>query len=155
MENKLYNLFLDDVRIPKGAFDYTKNPIYLNEEWVIVRSYNDFVNTITDRGLPYMVSFDHDLADAHYHESMYEGGKIYFKYLETVSEKSGSDCVKWLVEHCMNNGLEFPMWYIHSKNPVGAEFMRDYIKSYLRSLTMESLPSQECDCNEQCQCKEK
>jgi hypothetical protein len=155
MEKKMYNLFLDDVRFPKTTFDYTENPIYINEEWEIVRSYDQFVKFITENGLPYMVSFDHDLAEAHYHESMYMGSKVYMKYLETVSEKTGHDCVKWLVSYCMDNKLEFPLWYLHTMNPVGKENMRSYIVSYLRSLDLPEQPASSCTCDEGgCSCRQ-
>lgn len=127
-----YNLFLDDVRNPKRSMDYTKNGIYFNLEWEIVRSYDTFVKFITENGLPELVSFDHDLAEAHYHESMYEGGKIYMKYLETISEKTGMDCAKWLVDYCIDNGKSFPNWLVHSMNPVGKENITAYISNYLK-----------------------
>jgi hypothetical protein len=175
MTKKLYNLFLDDVRFPKTTFEYTKNPIYLNEEWEIVRSYKEFVKIITERGTPYMVSFDHDLADAHYNPLMYQNGKLYMQYVETTGEKTGYDCVKWLVDYCIDAKCEFPMWYIHSMNPVGSEYMRDYIKSYLRSIeTAASIEEEEksyngqiseylksdddpfsrCACGGQCRCQQ-
>ena len=59
-------LFLDDLRNPKDV-------IWVNlpeVEWTVVRNYDDFVNTIIDKGVPTRISFDHDLADEHYRESM-------------------------------------------------------------------------------------
>lgn len=149
---KKYNLFLDDVRNPKGTFEYTKNDHYINDEWSIVRSYNEFVQFITENGLPDMISFDHDLADPHYHESMYEGNDVYMKYLETVSEKTGLDCTKWLVNYCMDNNLPFPeKWFVHSMNPVGAKYITSYILSYQKSLTIDTEPT-ECPCGGSCKC---
>lgn len=127
-----YNLFLDDVRQPIQCFGYTKNKIYVSEEWVIVRNYDAFVKCVTENGLPELVSFDHDLAEPHYHESMYKDGKVYMKYLETVSEKTGMECVKWMVNYCLDHGKSFPNWFIHSMNPVGAENMESYITSFLK-----------------------
>jgi len=129
---KKYNLYLDDVRKPIDSLDYTKNKAYVTEEWEIVRSYDAFVAHITKHGLPELVSFDHDLAEPHYHESMYKDGKVYMKYLETISEKTGMDCVKWLVEYCLDNGKKFPNWYLHTMNPVGHENMKSYIMSFLK-----------------------
>lgn len=133
MEDKKYNLFLDDVRVPDSC-SYTNNAIYFKLEWEIVRSYDAFVKFITENGLPELVSFDHDLAEAHYHPSMYEGSKIYMKYLETTSEKTGMDCAKWLVDYCIDNELEFPKWEVHSMNPVGKENIISYISNYLKHL---------------------
>lgn len=61
-----YNLFLDDVRIPKEAFGYMHLPIYISVDWIVVRNYNDFVKQIKENGIPHTISFDHDLAEIHY-----------------------------------------------------------------------------------------
>jgi hypothetical protein len=92
-----YKLYLDDERFPKS------------EGWVIVRNYLQFINYITENGLPDMVSFDHDLGNA--------------------IDRTGYDCAKWLCEYCMENDLALPEFNIHSGNPVG----RDNIESYLES----------------------
>lgn len=59
-------LFLDDIRWPIEAFQYTKNEIFWEKEWSIVRNYQQFVDWIIENGLPKLISFDHDLADEHY-----------------------------------------------------------------------------------------
>lgn len=128
-----YNLFLDDVRVPHGC-GYMKTNVYFELEWDIVRNYKQFVDYVTKHGLPEVVSFDHDLAEAHYHESMYKGNKVYMKYLEKVSEKTGLDCVKWMVDYCIDKNLPFPKWHLHTMNPVGKENMHSYITNYLKSL---------------------
>jgi hypothetical protein len=133
MEKKKVNLFLDDVRVPMKC-SYMKNPVYFDLDWEIVRSYNEFVEFIKTNGIPDLISFDHDLAEAHYSEKMYSGTKVYMQYLETVSEKSGSDCVKWLVEFCMDTNQKFPEYLLHTMNPAGKENMESYIQSYLKSL---------------------
>ena len=131
MEDKKYNLFLDDYRYPDGC-QHTNNPIYNEIEWEIVRNYGEFVKYITENGLPELVSFDHDLAEAHYHPSMWKGAKLYMQYLETTSEKTGMDCAKWLVDYCIDNGKPFPKWLVHSMNPVGKENITAYISNYLK-----------------------
>jgi DhnA family fructose-bisphosphate aldolase class Ia len=128
----MYNLFLDDVRMPVDAVKHTKNFQYLSMEWEIVRNYDQFVAHIKKHGLPELVSFDHDLADVHYHESMYEGTKVYMKYVETTGEKTGSDCVKWLIEYCMDNNKPFPKYWLHTMNPAGKENMESLILTYLK-----------------------
>lgn len=134
MKNEKYNLFLDDVRQPSNCTSYMKTKMYEELEWDIVRNFNDFVNHIIENGLPELVSFDHDLAEAHYHASMYQGSKVYMKYLETVSEKTGMDCAKWLVDYCIDNKKTFPKWVVHSMNPVGKANIESYISSYLKSI---------------------
>lgn len=109
-----YSLFLDDLRIP-NMVTWVELP---KIDWFIVRSYEDFIFIINKRGVPEIVSFDHDLSivDHDKHE-----------------EKTGFHCAKWLVEHCLNNNIRFPEYYIHSKNIIGAENIKSYITSYLKS----------------------
>ncbi len=120
-----YNLFLDDERNPEAVFNYTKLDIYKNLHWVIVRNYNEFINNIIKNGLPEIVSFDHDLADINYDSKT---AKQSFNY----QEKTGYDCAKWLVDYCIDKQLNFPVYYIHSKNQVGAENIKQYLLNYER-----------------------
>lgn len=136
MEDKKYNLFLDDVRNPIATFQYTNNLVYTDLKWVVVRSYEEFVRYIVANGLPEIVSFDHDLADEHYNNDMYKGVEVYSKNYEKFEEKTGYDCVKWLCDfyidhHSLENREQFPKWYIHTMNPAGMENMKMYILSYL------------------------
>ena len=32
-------VFLDDYRLPRDAYTYTNNPIYLQDNWIIIRNY--------------------------------------------------------------------------------------------------------------------
>ncbi len=95
-------LFLDDIRTPFEAYSYSLNPVFLDKKWEIVRTYAEFVQWITQNGLPYFVSFDHDLSD-----------------VESIQEKTGYDCALFLVDYCLNNQLKCPTFYCHSMNPVG------------------------------------
>ena len=120
-------LFLDDVRNPTQCVSYMwrrigpANLLYL-EEWTVVRNYRDFIKAVDDfKGQITHVSFDHDLAEAHYHETMDEGGTVYMKYLETISEKTGMDCAKYLKEVYKQCGIPLPKMFVHSQNPVGTE----------------------------------
>ena len=69
----MYNLFLDDFRIPLDCH-YTSNPrFYFTNDWVIVRNYDQFCKEIQKRyekgEWPETISFDHDLGDSHYDHS--------------------------------------------------------------------------------------
>jgi len=86
-------LYLDDVRCPK------------TEGWDIVRTYDDFVSWITKNGLPYEVSFDHDLAEIHYDPKTYT-----------------------------ENGLPLPEFNCHSANPVGRENILAILNSHKERL---------------------
>ena len=118
-------LFLDDIRTPHDCVSYMK-PIdlrymYEDDNWDIVRTYDDFVGYIEHFGLPDLISFDHDLADEHYSQSMYDGEFAYNKQYETFKEKTGYDCAKWLRSYCVENGLPYPTYLVHSMNPVGRD----------------------------------
>jgi hypothetical protein len=43
-------------------------------------------------------------------------------------EKTGYDCAKWLVEYCVEHGLKFPEYVVHSMNPVGKENILSYVR---------------------------
>ena len=128
-------IFLDDIRDPKECLGYMYrrigglNPIYSQGEWYIVRTYDEFVNAINKyhKHITH-VSFDHDLADNHYHESMYENQEAYDKHLESVKEKTGFDCAKSLKEFYELKGIEMPTMFVHSMNPVGMQKIIDLFK---------------------------
>jgi len=115
-----YNLFLDDERMPK---DVTWTSIGLGP-WVIVRSYEEFRDHIKKNGIPSRVSFDHDLADAHY-QACFTGSHDY------GPEKTGYDAAKWLVLHCSGRYV-FPEYTIHSMNPIGRENIDRFIQNAYR-----------------------
>lgn len=135
-----YNLFLDDERIPYDV-TWVKLPGNMYSDHVIVRSYNEFAKHIISFGLPDSVSFDHDLADEHYEVMANEvsasqsysafvnddfgGLDLKFDY---GTEKTGYDCAKWLVDFCIDRGLKFPAYTVHSMNPIGAKRIGDYIE---------------------------
>lgn len=128
---KTYNLFLDDFRMPEDCSKYMPLPtIYSKLEWVIVRNYEEFVNFISKNGLPDMISFDHDLADEHYSQDMYSGNEVYDKNYEKFTEKTGYDCAKWLVSHCMDFDVDLPEYIVHSMNPAGGKNIWEYLEGY-------------------------
>jgi len=123
-----YYLFLDDVRFPQDAFNYTKDNRYLKLDWIIVRSYDEFIDVVNNKGLPKIVSCDHDLADEHYDRD--DDGVIdYFSY----NEKTGYDCAKWICNYCIENKKKLPEVLIHSWNNVGAENIINYISNFKKN----------------------
>lgn len=123
-------LFLDDVRVPGDCVLYMKpNDVYYNNDWNIVRNYDEFVNYITENGVPDEISFDHDLSDEHYDPSMYRGGYHYNVLYSEFKEKTGYECVKWLAQYCIDNLIPMPTCYVHSMNPVGRENIQSVINS--------------------------
>lgn len=117
----MYNLFLDDKRTLQMAYDanpgletiFNKNPI------VIVKNMDEFVKIITEKGLPKIISFDHDLADLYY-----EDGER--------KERDGKKCAEWLGDYCMENKLQIPQYYVHSDNPVGKNNIKKTLEFYAK-----------------------
>ena len=113
-------IYLDDVRTP-----IEKN------EWVIVRSYDEFVENITEIGLENisLISLDHDLGDsamAEWHRNVYHNYTLDY---DNITEKTGMDCTKWLVEKWMD-GEPVVDVVIHSANAIGSANMMGYINNY-------------------------
>lgn len=123
----MYKLYLDDLRVPKMTYPTTSN-----SDWTLARNYDEFVKVIEKNGLPFFISFDHDLGTEHYADAHLFKPIDYSKY----KEKTGLDCAKWLVEYCMDNKRTLPKYEVHSANPVGAENIRKYIESYERSINL-------------------
>jgi len=134
-KNKKYNLFLDDIRVPYtndtkkydvsfvSAYAYTNYEPFKTEKWKIVRNYNDFVDYVTENGLPERVAFDHDLADVHY------STQRNINY-DDFDEKTGYDAAKWLCEYCQENNLKFPEYIVISWNNTGKKNIISYIENY-------------------------
>jgi len=132
----MYYLFLDDERMP-GHVTWVSLP---NMVYEIVRSYDEFVQTVTTRGIPTFVSFDHDLADEHYRVGFEEARALEPWRMQTGEsfdygpEKTGYDCAKWLVDFCEQRNAKFPEFAVHSMNPVGKERISKYIQNAKKHL---------------------
>lgn len=121
-----YNLFLDDFRMPKDAFEYMRLPIYISVDWIVVRNYYAFITLIQNKGVPEIISFDHDLADIHYK-------KIVFDYTNENLEKTGYHCAEWLIYYCIDNNKELPTEVlIHSMNPAGSLNIKSLFDTYIK-----------------------
>jgi hypothetical protein len=83
------------------------------------------------------ISFDHDLGE--------EAMKEYFRNVKTrgiidygnISEKTGLDCAKYMVNKVMGTDIKLPKVYCHSANPVGAMNIINHINGYLKSCGSE------------------
>ena len=116
-----YNIYLDDVR----------TPITSNIRWVIVRSYDEFVSKINELGLENikLISLDHDLGDTaikEWHDNVYHNFTLDYN---NITEKTGMDCTKWLVEKWMD-GAPICEVKVHSANAIGSANMMGYINNY-------------------------
>lgn len=113
-------IYLDDVRIP------------VDSQWVVVRSYDEFVSKINEIGLENieLISLDHDLGDTamkEWHTNVYHNFILNY---DNITEKTGMDCTKWLVEQWMG-GKPICDVKVHSANAIGSANMMGYINNYL------------------------
>jgi len=125
-------VYLDDVRTPTNE----------TGEWVIARSYDEFVEKINEIGLENidLISLDHDLGDSAMKEWHTNVAHNYTLNYNNITEKTGMDCVKWLVEQWMD-GAPVCKVMIHSANAIGSANMMGYINNYRH---INRLPQ---DCN--------
>jgi hypothetical protein len=113
-------IYLDDVRTPVDI-----------ENWVVVRNYEQFVDKINEIGLENieLISLDHDLGDtamAEWHKNVYHNYELNY---DNITEKTGMDCTKWLVEKWMD-GAPVVDVVVHSANAIGSANMMGYINNY-------------------------
>ena len=139
---KISKLFLDDTRIPKDAIGLVPsnfNKFYWENDWDVVKNYDEFVQYIEVNGVPGFVSFDHDLADFHYdlkpedYENMSEDEMV-IKF--GSMEKTGLDCAKFLVEYCADENVPLPEYLVHSANPAGKENIEKFLENAKKHLSI-------------------
>jgi hypothetical protein len=112
-------IYLDDVRTP------------VDKDWTVVRSYEQFVSTIMYIGLKniVLISLDHDLGDtamAEWRRNVYHNYTLDYN---NITEKTGMDCTKWLVNQWMD-GEPVVDVIVHSVNAIGSANMMGYINNY-------------------------
>lgn len=108
-------LWLDDIRDPSEGNWFSFNPIdspFITVWWV--KDYGEFTKWIENNGLPAGICFDHDLG------------------MSKQQEKTGYDCVKWLVEYCIVNRQPLPKWNVQSANPVGKDNINGLLNNFLK-----------------------
>jgi hypothetical protein len=125
METKQY-IYLDDVRVPVKVRED-------EQDWVVVRSYDEFVETISRIGIDNveLVSLDHDLGPQATRHFLRSTTKTSVFDYDKVAEKTGYDCAKWLVNYAIDNGKRLPMVVVHSANPVGSANIMGFVNNYL------------------------
>jgi hypothetical protein len=112
-------IYLDDLRTP------------IDQEWIVVRNYDEFVDTINKIGLENieLISLDHDLGDSamkEWHTNVYHNYTLDY---DNITEKTGMDCTKWLVDQWIE-GKPVVTVKVHSANAVGSANMMGYINNY-------------------------
>lgn len=129
-------IYLDDVRTP------------IDKTWNVVRNYNEFVTLVEKVGLNNIsiISLDHDLGDTAMNEYFTNVSPNYTLDYNNINEKTGYDCIKWLVNHFYDTNEEwiernrlikrgdkipFPTVYTHSANPIGSANIMGYCNNFL------------------------
>lgn len=129
-------IYLDDVRTP------------IDKTWNVVRNYNEFVTLVEKVGLNNIsiISLDHDLGDTAMNEYFTNVSPNYTLDYDNINEKTGYDCIKWLVNHFYDTNEEwiernrlikrgdkipFPTVYTHSANPIGSANIMGYCNNFL------------------------
>lgn len=122
-------IYLDDVRTP------------IENEWIVVRNYDDFCKKIQEIGLinVEVVSLDHDLGDTAMGEYFNNVFPNYQLDYNNIKEKTGYDVAKWLVKTSIDlfnfdGQFVFPQVYTHSANPIGSANIMGYINNYLMKM---------------------
>ena len=113
-------LWLDDIRDPEKPF--RGDPEYPSWSWVYnenyfefddpkvvwVKNFDEFKAWIRENGLPGAICFDHDLGIGH----------------------TGKDAADWLVEYCLDNNKELPLFASQSDNPVGKKNIENLLTNF-------------------------
>ncbi len=112
-------IYLDDIRTP------------VDDSWVVVRSYEEFIDKVNEIGLENIesISLDHDLgisAMREWHTNVYNNYTLDYNNIE---EKTGYDAAKWLVEQWMD-GKPICNVFTHSANAIGSANIMGYINNY-------------------------
>jgi hypothetical protein len=112
-------IYLDDVRTP------------VDKDWSVVRNYDEFVSTVIYIGLENieLISLDHDLGDtamAEWHRNVYHNYTLDYN---NITEKTGMDCAKWLVDQWLE-GAPVVDVVVHSANAIGSANIMGYINNY-------------------------
>lgn len=113
-------IYLDDVRTP------------VDKDWIVVRNYDEFVDKVTEIGFKNieLISLDHDLGDTAMREWYTNVAKNFTLDYNNITEKTGMDCAKWLVEKWLDGEKVFPV-KVHSANAIGSGNIMGYINNFL------------------------
>jgi hypothetical protein len=113
-----YNLFIDDERNPLDVKwgTWQEQILYRDGNWIVARDWPEVIELIYHIGMPNLISFDHDLGE---------------------NKNTGYDIAKYLVELATDAPDRYAFsddftFLVHSKNPVGAENIRNYLNNYFK-----------------------
>ena len=128
-------IYLDDIRTP------------VENGWQVVRNYYELVNLVNKIGLQNieLISLDHDLGDSAMNEYFTNVSPNFKLDYENITEKTGYDVAKFLVDEFYKinperlemgyssrkrEPIKFPDVYTHSANPIGSANICGYINNF-------------------------
>lgn len=105
-------LYLDDIRKPRHTYGnhQSHNDTYW-KNWTLARSSEEAKQLVLERGMPELMSLDHDLG----------GDDTTFVFLH------------WLTREYWNGTDPAPRYRIHSANPEGCVNLEAFMKSWRKS----------------------
>lgn len=115
-----YNVFIDDQLRPIDIFYKTNNPFYKVEQFITVKSFNEFKECVEehfkkDGSYPGFISFDFLLTQVLMKVtddySVYQNDDSYVL--------SGFECAQWIIDFVLKNNIPIPKYIIHDTNPTG------------------------------------
>jgi len=121
-------VYLDDVRTP------------VNAEWVVVRNYDQFVDKVNELGIENidLISLDHDLGHSAMREYYNNVSPNYTLDYANITEKTGYDCLKWLIEQYLSNPpAKYPKVVTHSATPIGSANIMGYCNNFYMNAGLE------------------
>ena len=95
-------------------------------DWLIVRSYDDFVKTVKEKGVPNVVSFDNDLSQEQTGYFVRNHEKNDFNV--DVYNDNGISCARFLIQYCKEQNKPLPTYYVHSANYHAVDFIENLMK---------------------------
>jgi hypothetical protein len=128
-------IYLDDFRTPT------------DKDWIVVRSYNAFVDTVNYHGLDNIdyISLDHDLDTTAMQEYFNNVSPNYVLNYDNIKEKTGLHAAKFLIEKFYEENqsrmimprserrrtsFNFPTVWVHSANPIGSANIMGYMNNF-------------------------
>jgi hypothetical protein len=125
-QRKMWKLYLDDLRDPSYTYGealvpgeqvarHLESPRQVGFApalWVVARSTEEAKKLVLDRGMPEVMSLDHDLGD----------------------QDRAMDFLTWLANEYWDGTQPIPMVIVHSANPIEAENLRSFADSWKRSV---------------------
>jgi len=100
-------------------------------DWVVVRNYDEFIRAVEAIGIENigLMSLDHDLGPSAVREWDCNVLKNYRIDYENITEKTGLDVAKWIVDK-WKSGSPVCRVMIHSSNCIGSANMMGIINNY-------------------------